>query len=75
MVSLEHNPNMLFGGDGAPLAYLELKSIGLPGGRTVEFSAALCQLIHETLKIPQERIYIEFTDTERQMWGWNGSTF
>ncbi|MEA3243296.1 MAG: phenylpyruvate tautomerase MIF-related protein, partial [Pseudomonadota bacterium] len=29
MVSIEHNPAMLFGGSDAPLAYLELKSIGL----------------------------------------------
>ena len=75
MVSLEHNPDMLFSGDSAPLAYLELKSIGLPSDRTGELSAALCELIHDALEIPLERIYIEFADAERHMWGWNGGTF
>lgn len=75
MVSLEYSPDMLFGGDAAPLAYLELKSIGLPGDRTRELSASLCRLIQDTLEIPEERVYIEFTDAARHLWGWNGSTF
>jgi len=75
MVSLEQNPNMLFGGSTSPLAYLEFKSIGLPEERTAELSAALCHLIWDTLEIPEERVYIEFADAERHMWGWNGGTF
>ena len=75
MVSLEHNPAMLFGGEDAPLAYLELKSIGLPGERTTEFSSRLCELVSGNLQIPAERIYIEFAGAERHLWGWNGGTF
>jgi phenylpyruvate tautomerase len=75
MVSLTHNPDMLFAGTDTPLAYLELKSIGLPGQRTGELSAALCALLEERLNIPAERIYIEFTDAERHLWGWDGGTF
>ncbi len=75
MVSLEHNSEMLFGGDAAPLAYLELKSIGLPGDHTRELSAGLCHLIQDTLEIPTERVYIEFSDAARHLWGWNGETF
>ncbi len=75
MVSLEHNPDMLFSGDPAPLAYLELKSIGLPGERTRELSADLCRLIQDNLGIPKERVYIEFADAARHLWGWNGGTF
>ena len=75
MVSLEQGQAMLFAGDEAPCAYLELKSIGLPEGRSAEFSATLCGLIHEELGIPQARIYIEFADATRHLWGWNGTTF
>ena len=75
MVSLEHNPAMLFAGDDAPLAYLELKSIGLPEDRTAVYSTALCQQVSDSLDIPQDRIYIEFAGVERHMWGWNGWTF
>ncbi len=75
MVSVEHNPNMCFAASDAPLAYLELKSIGLPGNRTREFSAALAGLVEEHLGIPAERVYIEFANAERHLWGWNADTF
>ena len=75
MVSIEHNPAMLFGGSDAPLAYLELKSIGLPESRTAEFSKALAGLLADELGLPADRIYIEFADAPRAMWGWDGGTF
>ena len=75
MVMLEPNPHMLFSGDTSPLAYLELKSIGLPGDRTNDLSEALTSLITDQLAIPSDRIYIEFANAERHMWGWSGGTF
>ena len=75
MVILEHNPDMLFAEDLGPLAALELKSIGLPGERTRELSASLCGFVEEQLGVPRNRIYIEFSDAARNMWGWNGGTF
>ncbi len=75
MVSLEEGCAMSFAGDSSPLAYLELKSIGLPATRTTELSHALCGLVGGALGVPADRIYIEFADAERHMWGWNGSTF
>lgn len=75
MISLVHNPRMLFAGDDAPAAYLELKSIGLPADRTAEFSQVLCDLLTHQLEIPTDRIYIEFSDAERHLWGWNSATF
>lgn len=75
MVSLHEALPMLFAGSDAPLAYLELKSIGLPKERTAVLSASLCALVSEQLNIAQDRIYIEFADVKRDMWGWNGGTF
>jgi phenylpyruvate tautomerase PptA (4-oxalocrotonate tautomerase family) len=75
MISLEHNPHMLFGGSDDPLAYLELKSIGLPESRTTDLSGNLCNLLNKALDLPADRIYIEFADAPRHMWGWNGGTF
>lgn len=75
MVKLEHNPHMLFAGSNAPLAYLELKSINLPAERTTELSQTLCSLMQATLAIDAERVYIEFANAERHMWGWNSVTF
>ena len=75
MIKFEHNPHMLFGGEGAPLAYLELKSIGLPENRTGELSQALCDLVSSQLGVATDRVYIEFADAPRHMWGWNAGTF
>ena len=75
MVIVESDASMLFAGDDAPLAYLELKSIGLPDDATPNLSAALCQWLHEELAIATDRIYIEFSNAERHLWGWDGRTF
>lgn len=75
MVALEPNNTMLFAGSDAPLAYLELKSIGLPESRTRELSEALCTLVHDELAVDPERVYVEFSDAPRAMWGWNSGTF
>lgn len=74
MVLMQAQAPMLFAGDTSPLAYLELKSIGLQESQTPALSAMLCQLMHE-YAIPTDRIYIEFTDAARNMWGWDGGTF
>lgn len=75
MILIENNPDMCFAGETTPLAYLELKSIGLPADRTTEFSNFLCQLVAEQLEISADRVYIEFSDAERHLWGWNAATF
>ncbi|MGD9172174.1 MAG: phenylpyruvate tautomerase MIF-related protein [Candidatus Thiodiazotropha sp.] len=75
MISIEHNPQMLFAGNDDALAYLELKSIGLPDDQTQQLSNALCQLMEQQLAISPERVYIEFSAAERHQWGWNSSTF
>jgi len=75
MVALTPVAQMLFAGEDAPLAYLEVKSIGLPRKLTADLSKSLCGLLHDILGIAPARIYIEFADAEPDMWGWNGATF
>ncbi len=75
MVELNAGLSMSFAGSTDPLAYLELKSIGLPEDRSTEFSATLSRTMGELLEVPQARIYIEFSDAARHLWGWNGATF
>ena len=74
MVAIEQNLPMSFGGSDAPTAILDYRSLGLPADRQ-SFSDALCILINEQLGIDGGRIYISMTDSERQNWGWNHSTF
>ena len=75
MVSVETSTAMQFAGTDEPLAYLELKSIGLPKTLTASLSRALCDLVAGETGIAANRIYIEFTDAPRHLWGWNGDTF
>lgn len=75
MVILEPTPAMCFGGDTSPLAFLELKSLGLPEDQTPALSAALCELLDETLAIPSNRVYIEFASPPRHLFGFDGKTF
>lgn len=74
MVAVEQEASMLFGGSDAPTAILDYRALGLPGDRQA-FSDALCTLINQQLGIDGSRIYISMTDSERQNWGWNHSTF
>jgi len=75
MVALQANTPMLFAGTEQPTAFLELKSIRLPTGSTAELSQKLCAFIENSLKIPKDRVYIEFMNAEASLWGWNGRTF
>jgi len=75
MVRLECSADMLFDAQDRATAYLELKSIDLPEDRTARFSQSLCQLTEQHLGIPSDRVYIEFSNISRHLWGWNGATF
>jgi phenylpyruvate tautomerase PptA (4-oxalocrotonate tautomerase family) len=75
MVCFDVTQTMIFAGVTYPCAYLELKSIGLPESKTETLSRVLCQFMNDELRIPSERIYIEFSDARNSMWGWDGGTF
>ena len=75
MVALEPPVPMVFAGSDAPTVFMELKSIGLAENKTAGLSASLCQLVNTELGVPAERVYIEFQDAPRKMWGWDGGTF
>ncbi len=73
MVSLNTDKIMSMDGSTDPVAFIDYRSLGLPD--TTALSDALCQLINTQFNIPGDRIYISMTDSPRQNWGWNHSTF
>lgn len=75
MVALQAGVPMQFAGSREPCACLELKSIGLPEDETPALSARLCELMRSQLAIDPARVYIEFSNAPRALWGWNGGTF
>ena len=75
MVIINDQQHLIFAGNTQAAAYLELKSINLPESQTTELSSALCDLVNQELGIDSSRIYIEFSNAQRHMWGWSGATF
>lgn len=75
LVHLHMNQEMCFAGTTDPLAYVELKSLGLTDSNTKELSANICDILLAELGIDPARVYIEFSAPERQMFGWNSGTF
>lgn len=75
MLALQANTPMLFAGSDEPVAFLELKAVGLPARKTKRLSEALCKLVEDHLGIPPGRVYVKFIDVRRGMWGWQGDTF
>ena len=75
MLDYQRSPHMLFAGTGESTAYIELKSLGLEENKTTEFSKMLCTLLNDQFGIQGNRIYIEFSNPERHMWGWDKRTF
>jgi phenylpyruvate tautomerase len=76
MVILNPRPEMLFGGTSAPACYAELKNVGQLAPAQVEaLSKELCGELGRALDVPADRIYIEFTNADGALWGWDGSTF
>ena len=76
MVIANPRPEMTFGGTGDPACYAELKNVGRLSAAEVEsLSAQLCQALSVALSVPADRIYIEFTNADGALWGWDGTTF
>ena len=76
MVLVEAGVSASFGGKTTPVAYLEVKNGGeLMPEVTSKLAQRLSALMEDELSIPKDRIYIEFQESERRFWGWNGKTF
>ncbi len=75
MIRISDHEAMSFAGTTEPLAYIELKSLGLPVEETATLSDTICSFVKEQLNIDPARIYIEFASPEREMFGWNRATF
>ncbi len=73
MVALETATKMLFAGTNDPTIFMELKSIGLPESKTSDLSESLCDFVEQHFSVKKERIYIEFANAVKSMFGWKGT--
>jgi hypothetical protein len=76
MVGLAPRLEISFGGSRDPACYAELKNVGQLEQEKVEhLSEILCDAIAKALTLPRNRIYIEFTNADGALWGFDGGTF
>ena len=75
MVTIQSTAIQMSGTPG-DAAFVDLRSIGgLSRDVNRKLSDRTCALLHDTLGIPPERVYLNFTDIAATHWGWKGSTF
>jgi phenylpyruvate tautomerase len=67
---------MLMAGKPGEAAFVDVRGIGgLGGDVNRRLSQKLCALLSQSLGVPPNRIYLNFTEVEASNWGWNGETF
>ena len=65
--------SILISGNPGDAAFVDIRSIGgLNAAVNRQLSQKICQLLNQSLALPQNRIYLNFTDVAAQNWGWNG---
>ncbi len=66
----------LMAGKAGETAFVDIRSIGgLSGEVNRQLSQKIGKLLQESLGIPANRVYLNFTDVPASHWGWNGDTF
>jgi phenylpyruvate tautomerase len=76
MVALAPKLEMSFAGSREPACYAELKNVGeLEPDKVEHLSEVLCDAIAKSLGVARNRIYIEFTNADGALWGFDGGTF
>ncbi len=67
---------ILMSGKPGDAAFVDLRSIGgLGGDVNQQLAQKISSLLKESLGVPSNRIYLNFTDVPGGNWGWNGNTF
>lgn len=76
MVLCEAGRNIYFSANASePAAFIEIKNVGaLSSSLSSSITQKLSSLLQRVLSIPPSRCYLEFQESERHLWGWNGKT-
>jgi phenylpyruvate tautomerase PptA (4-oxalocrotonate tautomerase family) len=75
MITLTQSAILMSGKTG-DAAFADVRGIGgLSGDVNQRLSQKVCRLLNESLGVPQDRIYLNFTELEASNWGWKGNTF
>jgi len=57
-------------------AFVDVRSIGgLNDDVNRQLAQKICSLLKDSLGVPLDRVYLNFTEVAAGNWGWNGDTF
>jgi phenylpyruvate tautomerase len=67
---------ILMSGKPGDAAFVDIRSIGgLYDNVNRQLAQKVCAALKESLGVPPDRVYLNFTDVSAGNWGWNGETF
>jgi phenylpyruvate tautomerase PptA (4-oxalocrotonate tautomerase family) len=67
---------VLMSGKPGDAAFADIRSIGgLSAEVNRQLSQKICALLTQSLRVPQNRVYLNFSEVDAGNWGWNGDTF
>jgi phenylpyruvate tautomerase PptA (4-oxalocrotonate tautomerase family) len=67
---------MAMSGKPGNAVFVDIRSIGgLSSSVNRKLSEQICKLLNDSLGIPPDRVYLNFSEVDAGNWGWNGSTF
>ena len=76
MAILEKADTASMAGRIGPVALADVRAIGgLNKAVANAITKALCSLLKAELDVPQESVYVNFTEIDAAKWGWKGETF
>ncbi len=75
MVILDDGQKMSFAATLEPAVLVTFKSIDLQEDRCPAIAERLCVFFARELRVHGKRVYLDFADLKRTMFGWDGRTF
>lgn len=75
MTLFERATGMTMAGTANPCCLVEIRSVvPFTSDQTRAMARTFCPMLAEYLGVPPNRIFLNFTDFAKNMWGFNGST-
>src|SRR5512143_827243 len=75
MTLFDRPASMTMAGTAGPCCLVEVRSVvKLSSDQTQAMAEAFCSILARRLGVPPNRIFMNFTDFPRTMWGFDGST-
>jgi phenylpyruvate tautomerase PptA (4-oxalocrotonate tautomerase family) len=75
MTLFDRPTGMTMAGTDGPCCLVEVRSVvPFTSDQTRAVAQAVCAMLTEHLGVPPNRVFLNFTDFARTMWGFNGST-